>query len=317
MDSSRFRDTLSRLGRERRAAFKKQEESMLSKVSKHFLVLVVVLAVPSLFAQISSSKSPEVKPAPKSQGVSATAQDASGWPSIWVGPALHAPGGRVSDGTAKSYNWSGYTVTGTDFTSAKGSWIVPTGTCAKTPNSYAVSWVGIDGWTSTTVEQAGTAVFCNKTTASYFAWYEFYPAASVAISTVPVKPGDKITSEITYKDSDFTLEITDETTGKTFSITKAVSGAARSSAEWITEAPGVATGIVNLSDFTKVEFGDDYTDIKGTNEATDSAHSGVISAFGTSVLKVTEVDFLGYTQDTPSALSTDGTSFTTTWVEYN
>jgi hypothetical protein len=291
----------------------------LSKFSKHFSVIaILVLAVPSMFAQGASSKSPEVKlAAGLPENPVAASQEKGSLPPIWFGPALHAPGGRVSDGTANSYNWAGYTVTGTDFTMAKGSWIVPTATCSKSPNSFASIWVGIDGWTSTTVEQAGTIAFCNKTTVSYYAWYEFYPAGTVEITTVPVKPGDKITSEISYKGSDFTIQITDETTGKTFSITQAVSGAARSSAEWITEAPGVVTGITNLADFTKVEFGDDYTDIKGTNEATDSAHSGAISAFGTSVLKVTEVDFLGYTEDTPSPLSTDGTSFATTWVEYN
>lgn len=238
-------------------------------------------------------------------------------PSFRVGPALHAPGGRLSAGTANSYNWAGYVVTGTDFTSAKGSWVVPSGTCSKSPNSLASFWVGIDGWNDDTVEQAGTALFCNKTTASYFAWYEFYPAASVTISTVPVKPGDKMTAEITYKSSEFTLEITDETTGKTFSTTKAVKGADRSSAEWIAEAPGVITGIANLSDFTKVSFGDDYTGASGTNDATDSAHSGPISAFGSSILKVTEIDWLNYKEDSPSALSTDGTSFTSSWVEPN
>ena len=126
-----------------------------------------------------------------------------------------------------------------------------------------------------------------------------------------------MSAQISYKNSEFTIEITDETTGKSFSITKAVSGADRSSAEWIAEAPTVVTGIVNLADFTKVSFGDDYTGITGTNDATDSAHSGPISAFGSSVLKVTQIDWLNYTEATPSALSSDGTSFTSTWVESN
>jgi hypothetical protein len=298
---------------------KKQEESILSKLLKHFSILAAAaLAIPTVFAQTSSSNLPDANSPSHSPEISAEAvQDASALPPIWHGPALHAPGGRVSDGTANSYNWDGYVVTGTDFTSAKASWIVPASTCSKSPNAYASIWVGIDGWSDGTVEQTGTINFCNRTTASYYAWYEFYPAATVVISTVPVKPGDKMSAQISYKGSDFTLEITDETTGKTFSITKAVSGADRSSAEWIAEAPTVVTGIANLADFTKVEFGDDYTDIKGTNAATDTAHTGAISAFGTSVLKVTQIDFLGYTESVPSALTTDGTSFTSTWVEYN
>jgi Peptidase A4 family len=287
---------------------------MLSKLLRRFSILVVVaLAMTAVFAQTS----PKLTNAASVSNPPESSSEMTAKPPFWGGPALHAPGGRVSDGTANSYNWDGYVVTGTDFTSAKGSWIVPTGTCTKSPNAYASIWLGIDGWSDGTVEQTGTIVFCNKTTASYYAWYEFYPAATVVISTVPVKPGDKMSAQISYKNSEFTLEISDETTGKAFSVTKAVSGADRTSAEWIAEAPSVVTGITNLADFTKVEFGDDYTDIKGTNDATDSTHTGPISAFGTSVLKVTQVDFLDYTESAPSALSTDGTSFTSTWVEYN
>ena len=292
---------------------------MISKLSKHFSILAtVVLAIPTAFAQIPAANSPNAAQVPNSPETSQeTSSEPKTMPPLQFGPALHAPGGRDTAGTANSYNWDGYVVTGTDFTSAKGSWTVPASTCSKTPNSLAFIWVGIDGWTDDTVEQAGTAGFCNKTTPSYYAWYEFYPAASVAISTVPVKPGDKMSAQISYKNSEFTIEITDETTGKSFSITKAVSGADRSSAEWIAEAPTVVTGIVNLADFTKISFGDDYTGITGTNDATDSAHSGPISAFGSSVLKVTQIDWLNYTEATPSALSSDGTSFTSTWVESN
>jgi hypothetical protein len=88
----------------------------------------------------------------------------------------------VSDST----NWSGYAVTGSAFTTAKASWIIPTVTCSKTPNTYSSFWVGIDGWTSSTVEQTGTDSDCNGSRASYYAWYEFYPAGSVLISSVPV-----------------------------------------------------------------------------------------------------------------------------------
>jgi hypothetical protein len=275
------------------------------------------LAFPPAFAQVSVANLPNAAPMGNSEASQETFPDSVTMPPHRFGPALHAPGGRVTAGTANSYNWDGYVVTGTDFTSAKGSWIVPASTCSKSPNAYASIWLGIDGWSDGTVEQTGTTNFCNKTTASYYTWYEFYPAATVVISTIPVKPGDKMSAEITYKNSEFTLEITDETTGKTFSVTKAVSGADRSSAEWITEAPSVVTGITNLADFTKVEFGDDYTGIAGTNEATDSAHSGTIKAFGTSIVKVTQIDFLNYTESAPSGVSSDGTSFTSTWIEYN
>jgi hypothetical protein len=73
----------------------------------------------------------------------------------------------------------------------------------------------------------------------------------------------------------------------------------------------------NLADFTKASFGDDYTSIKDTNWATDSTVSGPISDFGSTVEKITQVDDTLFIEARPLALSTDGSSFTSTWVEYN
>jgi len=237
-------------------------------------------------------------------------------------PMRRVPGPLVTNGAVVAYNWAGHAVTGTGFTSAKGSWIVPTVTCSKSPNAQVSIWVGIDGFNSNTVEQTGTTGWCNKTTAEYFTWYEFFPAGAKVISSIPSKPGDKMSAEISYNGSEFKVEITNETTGKSFSNTKAVSGAERTSAEWIVESPywvtsdGYDYGVLNLADFTKVSFGDDYTGVAGTNSATDSTVSGPISAFG-SVQQITQVDYLLHTQSTSSALSKDGSSFTVTWVEYN
>jgi hypothetical protein len=74
------------------------------------------------------------------------------------------------DGTVESTNWSGYAVTGSKFTQAQGSWTVSAVNCKKTPNTYSAFWVGLDGYSSETVEQTGTIAFCNGSTAEYFAW---------------------------------------------------------------------------------------------------------------------------------------------------
>jgi hypothetical protein len=218
----------------------------------------------------------------------------------------------VSDST----NWSGYAVTGTSFTSAKASWTVPTVNCTKTPNTYAAFWVGLDGWTSSTVEQTGTDSDCDGKTPSYYAWYEFYPAASIEITSVAVSPGNHMSASVTYSGSEFTISITNETTGKTYSKSGRVSGAARSSAEWIAEAPCCTNrgGILPLSDFGTVDFGDDYTGVSGTNDATDSTVSGAIGAFGSTVNEAIMVNgSTGADEAVPSSLSSDGTSFTVTW----
>ncbi len=219
----------------------------------------------------------------------------------------------VSDST----NWSGYAVTGTSFTKVLGSWTIPTVNCSKTPNTYSSFWVGLDGWSSDTVEQTGTDSDCDGSSPSYYAWYEFYPAASVEITSVPVAPGNHMSASVTYvSGSTFTMTITNETTGKSFSKNGTVSGAARSSAEWIAEAPCCTRrgGILPLSDFGTVDFGDDYTGVSGTNDATDSTVSGAIGAFGSAINEAIMVNgSTGADESVPSALSSDGTSFTATW----
>jgi hypothetical protein len=283
---------------------------------KYFTFLVAAaVTVSSAFGQVSSA--PE-KTALHSTEVAQP--QAAHLPDIQFAPMRRAGvAPRVDNGTASSYNWGGYAVTGTAFTNATGSWKVPTVDCAASPNAWVVFWVGIDGYSSSTVEQTGTLTWCDHKTPVYYAWYEFFPSASVEITSIAISPGDVINADVSYSTStsEFTTTITDVTTGASFNTSQAVSGAARSSAEWIVEAPTLVTGYSNLGDFGKAYFGDDYTSQTGTNEATDSKTSGVIKAFGSAVEKITQVDATDFTEQTPSALSSDGSSFFTTWIEYN
>lgn len=221
------------------------------------------------------------------------------------------------DGTSSSTNWSGYAVTGSSFTSAKGSWIVPTAKCSGVKgDQYAAFWVGIDGFSSATVEQTGTDSDCVGTTPSYYAWYEFYPAASHLISTLTIHPGDHMTASVTYSGGVFTAKITDHTTGKSFTKTATVSSAKRTSAEWIAEAPCCtgSGGILPLSDFGTILFGEDSTGITGTNYAKDSSTSGPIGNFAS----INEINKVGSSTSpqtsTCGSLSSDGTSFSCTWA---
>ncbi|HXW89726.1 MAG TPA: G1 family glutamic endopeptidase [Terriglobales bacterium] len=225
----------------------------------------------------------------------------------------------IKNGLVESYNWGGYAVTGTDFTDAKGSWVVPAVNCAASPNAAVAFWVGIDGFSDTTVEQTGVAVVCEQNAAVYFAWYEFYPSALVVISNITVTPGDTFAGEVSYSSatSEFTATLTDVSTGASYSIAQAVAGAERSSAEWIVEAPDAVTGILNLAKFGRAFFGADFTGQAGTNQATDSSVSGVIKKFGSAVQAITQIDWLLFTEQTPSALSRDGSSFFNNWIEYN
>jgi hypothetical protein len=237
-----------------------------------------------------------------------------------ITPRIHGPirdHAKTDNSSGTSSNWSGFAVTGKDFNFAKGSWHVPEVDCTKTPNTYSSFWVGLDGdlSTSDTVEQTGTESDCDGTTPRYYAWYEFYPAGSFIISSMPVVPGDVMGASVTYADGVFTLGIHNRTTGAEFSITGTVSGAKRSSAEWIAEAPccTASGGILPLADFDVVKFGEDYTSDAGTDYATDSTvNDGSILDFGVNRERIT-MTYSGGNKAVPTVLTSDGTSFAVNW----
>jgi hypothetical protein len=265
-------------------------------VLKRLAIMVALATLPAL-AQVPNATSPETK------ALEILRQNAT--------MKLHAV---RADGTVESGNWSGYAVTGSDFTYAKGSWKVTKVDCAKTPDSYVVAWVGIDGYFGDpTVEQTGTLVECDGTKPLYYAWYEFYPLEDIQIiSGFKATPGDVIDASVSYAGGEFTLGLTNKTTGKTYSTTGKQS-AKRASAEWIVEAPSSDSGVLPLSDYGTISFGDDYTDVTGTNTASDSKVTGPIGDFGKNVKEIVMVSSSGTDESVPSKLSTDGSSFKATW----
>jgi hypothetical protein len=219
-------------------------------------------------------------------------------------------------GTVCSTNWSGFAVTGSGFTDAKGSWKVPSVTCSSS-TTYSSYWVGIDGYSSNTVEQTGTDSDCSSGHGVYYAWYEFYPNPSITINGFTVRPGDTITAEVTYSGGVFMTTIKDGS--QSFSTQGTVSGAARSSAEWIVERPALCNGhhckLTSLSNFGTVSLGTDYTGISQTNYAAVNGGSlATIGSYGSAnIHRITMVNNSGATLALPSVLSGDGTSFTETW----
>jgi hypothetical protein len=236
-------------------------------------------------------------------------------PQIGLAPRIHW--GR-SDSSWLSTNWSGYAVTGSagSVTDVKGSWKVPAiVACPKRTNQYSSFWVGIDGFSSNTVEQVGTDSDCRGGVPVYYAWYEFYPSPSYTIFTVT--PGNVISAEVTYSSSSgkFTVSISDAAPGKSYSTSATVSSAKRSSAEWIAEAPSSYSGVLPLADFSTVYFGFDNTKASGTCYATVGGVTNTIGSFGSSVQVITMVSSSrGHAvKASPSNLSTDGTSFSVAW----
>jgi hypothetical protein len=203
-----------------------------------------------------------------------------------------------------SSNWSGYAVTGAagSVSAVAGTWTVPT--VSTGTSGYSAVWVGIDGYSSSSVEQLGTGEDVSHGTATYYAWYEMYPAGSVTITSMTVKAGDSMTASVAYTSGSFVLTMTDTTESEHFSITLTASGAQRSSAEWIVEAPSSGYGILPLDNFGTVAF--------SNASATIGTTTGPIDAWQSYAINIAS---RGTVQDTTSGLTDSGStsSFTVTY----
>lgn len=148
--------------------------------------------------------------------------------------------------TQTSTSWSGYVATGARFNRAVGAWYEPTATCSPGETTYSSYWVGIDGYGTPTVEQAGTDADCQNGQPVYYAWYELYPQPSYAIVNLAIRPGDQMGTTISYSGSNVTLQVVDYSTGQSFSKTEAFNGSGQVSAEWIEEAPSSGFSLTPL-----------------------------------------------------------------------
>jgi hypothetical protein len=195
-----------------------------------------------------------------------------------------------------STNWSGYAAHGRTFRSISASWVEPTGHC-HSGHKYSSFWVGLDGYSSKTVEQTGSEVDCVGTSPRYFAWYEMYPAFPVNFSN-RVRPGDHFTGSVTHTGgSSYTLVIKDTTQHWSHTIHKSLR-AKNSSAEVIAEAPSTSAGVLPLADFGTVHF----SNAKVNGSAMGRAHP----------TKIVMTTGSGRDKATVSSLSR-GKNFSATW----
>jgi Peptidase A4 family len=188
---------------------------------------------------------------------------AAGPASASARPAqLARPAGPAAPALAKpsevTGDYAGYVASGKAgaYKNVSSNWTEPKGTCAGSGDQYSAFYVGLDGWTSDSIEQIGSELDCIGKTPEYYAWYDMYPADPVYFSN-PVDPGDAISASVTYAGSNkFTLKISDATQGWSQSVSKSLAGAARSSAEVLVEAPCCTAGggALPLADFGSVSF---------------------------------------------------------------
>ena len=230
------------------------------------------------------------------------------------GPLISESAAGGSGAPTVSLNWSGYAVTSKKlFTYVHTTFVQPAITCTGQPDQWTSNWSGLDGYNSGTVEQDGTFAHCGgsgNTTPKYEAWYGLFSAASVNVFAVHV--GDIIDSSVSYANGEFTLAISDLSTGKTSSTTAACTSCARTSAEWIIERPelcnnaGTKCFLTELADFGTSSLTGDEAQLTGGNV------KGVGGFNNIPIDMVDPVSGGGFISlDTVGAVT--GKSFTATW----
>ncbi len=212
-----------------------------------------------------------------------------------------------------STNWSGYTVQTSFPTGASGSvsdvkasWIVPQVT-GGTTDAYSANWIGIDGYSSPTVEQIGTEQDWISGAPFYAAWWEMYPGGSVSIDTLDIGPGDVMNAEVRWiSASQFSLTLIDVTKAQGFQTVQTMPGGAqRRSAEWVVEAPADASGILPLADMGPSSFTSCDVTVNGVE--------GPIGGAGWAFDAMTMISANGgATLARPSSLTAAGTAFVVT-----
>jgi hypothetical protein len=222
---------------------------------------------------------------------------------------IKSPGFKgLSDVT--STNWSGYADTGSSFSNVSASWTEPGTTCSSRTTSLAAFWVGIDGYSSDSVEQDGTMIECYNRTAYQFTWWEMYPTNDVQVVGETAAAGDHITASVVRSGTSYKLTVTDSThSANSFSTTQTCSASScvDSSAEWIAEAPTGSSGVEPLSNFG--------TWTASGAAVTEGSTAGSISSFTDD--EITMIDSSGATKALPGALNSAGTGFSVTWKKAN
>jgi hypothetical protein len=212
--------------------------------------------------------------------------------NVYHGPAK---GTSVKETNTTSSNWSGSVdldgaSTYNSNTSAYyivAEYVVPVarqayGACTNGWD-YSSSWIGMDGWGSGDVLQAGTEsdAFCwvFGTSTNYYAWYEWYPNGSVGISNFPINPGDDVFVEVwnTSATQGYAYMVnynTDQTVEIGFT---APSNAhfIGNSFEWVVERPTVNGTLATLTNYISDYFSSCYGYTHGGAEYTPSTASAL------------------------------------------
>jgi len=223
-------------------------------------------------------------------------------------PALHSP------------NWSGYVVVACSTCKLRyvtATWTIPAASCASSPpTAMADFWVGLDGETSGSTEQIGTADSCTNGQPSYFAWYQMYPAQPIVAYgpgrwSYDVNAGDLISASVYYDAAAgwWQLTLDDHTSGLAVTTDQPCPPGIQcdnADAEVIAEAPNAGANLP-LADFGAVT----YSSIGITSR--NGTRGGMASNPLWTVRPINLIGATGTTLASPGPVRAVGTAFTDMW----
>ncbi len=249
------------------------------------------------------------------------------------------PGGKAGATLSYSANWAGFAVVPTagdgSIEEVMAEWYTPTVSCASAPSGGAVEvmWVGIDGYSDSTVEQVGTLSYCSTTgaTPQYYSWWEFAPYNDIQeVNTIG--GGNFVAAYVLFNPGEcyasacgvYTLVFHDLDAGISWAVTgypnvcnsNGCEGGVDDSAECISEAPtGFGySGFADLADYGTATFYECAGEVSG-----HFLGIGGLGNYGTTY-RIEELDSGAHLMQTTSGLSSyyfGNSVFTTTWKRYS
>lgn len=191
-----------------------------------------------------------------------------------------------------SSNWAGYAVDGGPYRSIGGQWNVPR-VAVGNGRGFSALWIGVDGFSNTSLIQAGTEADVYGGATHYFAWWEILPEPAVVIRGLAIHAGDRISAGIVRVSSGRWRITIRDARGGSYATTRSYPGPG-TSAEWIEEAPVVDDRPTPLAVHGTVVF-DDAT-VNGSSPHLQAADGGAMIR-------------RGVVADIPSAPDEDGNGF--------
>jgi hypothetical protein len=156
-----------------------------------------------------------------------------------------------------SDNWSGYVARGGGFWQVSGSWTEPTVRCTAA-TSESVFWVGLGGYPSYPLYQAGSGAFCRNGVPIHALWYELLTPGNAAplVALVQISAGDRISASLSLRSgaAGGQVHLVDETSGYARDVSFSPAADSLGSAEWVTEATSHGGTVSTLADFGSVSF---------------------------------------------------------------